>query len=198
MYIDCVNELVTEHKAKINSWLQQPPCQLGQESLSQVLPEDSVSTAKSGKTLHSRARSATSLMKSLSSARARAAEKKAALQRLHELQDEELKIQQMKSQVELRAEIAAAEAKKRSYEADASQYGYGAVTYLKVQDNKRNSKCSFVIGNSRLAPIKPPTIPRMELSAAVVATKFEKITRQELSLPIDQSFFWTDSTCVLC
>ena len=37
----------------------------------------------------------------------------------------------------------------------------------------------------------------MELSAAVVATKLEKITRQELTLPIDESFFWTDSTCVL-
>ena len=31
----------------------------------------------------------------------------------------------------------------------------------------------------------------------VVATKLEKITRQELTLPIDESLFWTDSTCVL-
>ena len=123
LYFDSVNELVTEHKAKINSWLQQPPSQLGQESLSQVLPEDSVSTAESRKTSSSRARSTTSSMRSSSSAKARAAAKKAALeakahalQRLHELQIEELKIQQMKSQVELRAEIAAAEAEKKSYE----------------------------------------------------------------------------------
>ena len=108
LYFDSVNELVTEHKAKINSWLQQPPSQLGQESLSQVLPEDSVSTAESGKTSSSRVRSTTSSMRSSSSAKARAAAKKAALeakahalQRLHELQIEELKIQQMKSQVEL-------------------------------------------------------------------------------------------------
>ena len=47
------------------------------------------------------------------------------------------------------------------------------------------------------APIKPLTIPRMELSAAVVATKLDGICRRELSLSIDQSFFWTDSTCVL-
>ncbi|XP_028406775.1 uncharacterized protein LOC114529217 [Dendronephthya gigantea] len=53
------------------------------------------------------------------------------------------------------------------------------------------------MGKSRLAPIKPVTIPRMELSAAVVATKLDLITRQELSFPIDESFFWTDSTCVL-
>jgi hypothetical protein len=37
----------------------------------------------------------------------------------------------------------------------------------------------------------------MELSAAVLATRLDKITREELSLPVDQSFFWTDSTCVL-
>lgn len=80
---------------------------------------------------------------------------------------------------------------------DASQHGYGAVTYLRVEDNNGKVKCSFVMGKSRLAPIKPVTIPRMELSAAVVATKLDRISRQELSLPINQSFFWTDSTCVL-
>ena len=81
--------------------------------------------------------------------------------------------------------------------ADASQQGYGAVSYLRVEDERNNVKCSFVMGKSRLAPIKPLTIPRMELSAAVVATKLDGICRRELSLSIDQSFFWTDSTCVL-
>ena len=53
------------------------------------------------------------------------------------------------------------------------------------------------MGKSRLGPIKPITIPRMELSAAVVSTKLDKMVRNELSLPISESFFWTDSTCVL-
>ena len=81
--------------------------------------------------------------------------------------------------------------------ADASQNGYGAATYLRVEDKNGRVKCSFVMGKSRLAPIKSVTIPRMELSAAVVATKLDKISRQEISFPINQSFFWTDSTCVL-
>ena len=80
---------------------------------------------------------------------------------------------------------------------DASQQAYGAVTYLRITDHDGNVNCLFVTGKSRLAPIKPVTIPRMELSAAVVATRLEKISRGELSLPINQSFFWTDSTCVL-
>ena len=80
---------------------------------------------------------------------------------------------------------------------DASQKGYGAVTYLRITDNSGNIKCSFVMGKSRLAPMKPVTIPRMELSAAVVATRLDTMSRKELSLPITESFFWTDSTCVL-
>ena len=53
------------------------------------------------------------------------------------------------------------------------------------------------MGKSRLAPIKSLTIPRMELSAAVLAMRLDKISRDELSIPVDQSFFWMDSTCVL-
>ena len=33
----------------------------------------------------------------------------------------------------------------------------------------------------------------MELSAAVVSTKLDKMSRNELTLPIENSFFWTDS-----
>ena len=80
---------------------------------------------------------------------------------------------------------------------DASQVGYGAVTYLRLTDDQENTSCSFVIGKARLAPLKSITVPRMELSAAVLATRLDKITREELSQPVDQLFFWTDSTCVL-
>ena len=55
-----------------------------------------------------------------------------------------------------------------------------------------------MIGKARLAPLKPLTVPRMELSAAVLATKLDRMVKQELSIPLtDESVFWTDSTCVL-
>ena len=38
---------------------------------------------------------------------------------------------------------------------DASQQAYGAVTYLKITDHDGNVSSSFVMGKSRLAPIKP-------------------------------------------
>ena len=80
---------------------------------------------------------------------------------------------------------------------DASQVGYGALTYLRLADDQGNASCSFVMGKARLAPLKSITVPRMESSAAVLATRLDKITKEELSLPVDQSFFWTGSTCVL-
>lgn len=80
---------------------------------------------------------------------------------------------------------------------DASQQGYGAVSHLRIVNQKGDVHCSFLIGKSRLVPLKAITIPRMELSAAVVATKLDKMMRRELDIKIDESIFWTDSTCVL-
>ena len=73
----------------------------------------------------------------------------------------------------------------------------GAVSYLRIVNQKGDVHCSFLIGKSRLVPLKAVTIPRMELSAAVVATRLDKMMRQELDLAIDESTFLKDSTCVL-
>ena len=80
---------------------------------------------------------------------------------------------------------------------DASQIGYGAVSYLRITNAKGEVHCVLIVAKSRLAPIKSITIPRMELSAAVVATRLDSMIRQEIDLKINQSHFWTDSTCVL-
>ena len=57
--------------------------------------------------------------------------------------------------------------------------------------------CSFIIGKSRLAPLKQLTIPRLELSAAVLAVRLNSMVVRELDAPVQESYFWTDSTCVL-
>ena len=51
---------------------------------------------------------------------------------------------------------------------DASQVAYGAVSYLRLVDMQGRIFCSFLIGKSRLAPLKVTTIPRLELTAATV------------------------------
>ena len=81
--------------------------------------------------------------------------------------------------------------------ADASQVAYGAVSYLRITNARGLIHCSFVIGNSRLSPLKHLTIRRLELSAAVVAARLDKIIRTETDLQVNESVFWTDSTCVL-
>ncbi|XP_035986832.1 uncharacterized protein LOC118560169 [Fundulus heteroclitus] len=81
--------------------------------------------------------------------------------------------------------------------ADASEEGFGTVTYLLLQDNKGHFHSSFVMGKARVAPLKPITIPCMELTAAVVASRMDKLWRQELQMDLQESVFWTDSTSVL-
>ena len=53
------------------------------------------------------------------------------------------------------------------------------------------------MGKARTAPLKSITIPRLELSAAVLASRLDKIIRREIDLPVHESVFWTDSTCVM-
>ena len=81
--------------------------------------------------------------------------------------------------------------------ADASETGYGSVAYLRLVNSVRQVHCSFVMGKSRLAPLKPMTIPLLELSAAVVATRLKTLLEQELEMEIDRTTLWTDSTSVL-
>eukprot|EP00105_Crassostrea_gigas_P034805 XP_019918953.1 PREDICTED: uncharacterized protein LOC105318561 [Crassostrea gigas] len=53
------------------------------------------------------------------------------------------------------------------------------------------------MGNSRVTPLKQTTIPRLELTAATIAVKTNKMVLTELDMPIDRVVFWTDSMAVL-
>ena len=77
--------------------------------------------------------------------------------------------------------------------ADASRCGYAAVSYLRFVDERGVTHCSFVMGKTRNAPIREWTIPRLELQAAVLATRLSKMIVNELDLQVDQTFFWSDS-----
>lgn len=80
---------------------------------------------------------------------------------------------------------------------DGSETGYGACAYLRLEDNSGEVNCSLVIGKSRLAPLKQSTIPRLELSGAVIACRLFEIIRDELDIKLDSVQFWTDSMIVL-
>ena len=80
---------------------------------------------------------------------------------------------------------------------DASVKGYGQCSYLRLIDERQRVHCSFVMGKSRVAPLKPVTIPRLELTAAVCSVRIREQLRQELKYHVDQEYLWTDSKLVL-
>ena len=50
---------------------------------------------------------------------------------------------------------------------------------------------------ARVIPLKPVTVPRLELSAGVLAAKMDQNLKAELDLPVTDSIFWIDATSVL-
>ena len=80
---------------------------------------------------------------------------------------------------------------------NAFWYTYGTTSYLLVKNVYGQVHCSLLMAKSRLSPIKPTSIPRLELVGAVFATKLYNIYMKEITLPIERSMFWCKSTIVL-
>ncbi|XP_057290844.1 uncharacterized protein LOC130613498 [Hydractinia symbiolongicarpus] len=80
---------------------------------------------------------------------------------------------------------------------DACSSGYGQVSYLRIKNERGRIHCAFVSGKSRVAPKEFISIPRLELTAAVLSIKMSKVIKKELTYPINNEFFWTDSQVVL-
>ncbi|XP_061176110.1 uncharacterized protein LOC133185066 [Saccostrea echinata] len=80
---------------------------------------------------------------------------------------------------------------------DASQKAISAVAYLKICDVSGGHHVSFVHGKARVAPSQGHTIPRLELCAAVLATRLKDTITQHLTVPIDSITMYTDSRVVL-
>lgn len=56
---------------------------------------------------------------------------------------------------------------------------------------------AFVMGKSRVAPLKAVTISRIELIAATMSSRIDVLWRKELHMHLQDSVFWTDSASVL-
>ena len=80
---------------------------------------------------------------------------------------------------------------------DANTNGYGQCSYIRLENDKGKIHCSLVLGKARVAPLKMVTIPRLELTAAVVSVRVSEMLRQELQYEGMQEIFWTDSKVVL-
>lgn len=79
---------------------------------------------------------------------------------------------------------------------DSSEQAYAAVAYLRCVTEKQ-VECALVAAKTRVAPIKPLSIPRLELEAALLGAKLAQTIDSGHSLQITQRYFWSDSKCVL-
>ncbi|KAK6191275.1 hypothetical protein SNE40_003006 [Patella caerulea] len=80
---------------------------------------------------------------------------------------------------------------------DASTYGYGQCSYLRPVDENNNVSCSLVHEQVLVASLKLITIPRLELSAALVSVKVSNQLRAELDYENVIESYCTDSKVVL-
>ncbi|XP_028413990.1 uncharacterized protein LOC114536852 [Dendronephthya gigantea] len=81
--------------------------------------------------------------------------------------------------------------------ADASELGFAAVIYLRYIYVSSKISCAFLVGKSRVPPLKPLTVPRLELQAAVLATRLSTSIQKELNVSVHENFYWIDSLVVL-
>ena len=83
------------------------------------------------------------------------------------------------------------------YFSDASSYGYGQCTYLRLISSEGCVHCTLVMAKGRVCPKKYITIPRLELIAAVLSTQIAEILKRELDYENVHHYFWSDSKIVL-
>lgn len=84
--------------------------------------------------------------------------------------------------------------------AASSEDTYGTTSYLPLCNSAGEVQTTLMMAKARVAPLKSPTIPRMELEeyiAATVAVKMDKRLKKELEVDLQGSIFWMDSTAVL-
>ena len=83
---------------------------------------------------------------------------------------------------------------------DASDLGYGTVSYIRFISETGEIHCAFLYGRARVKPLKKGiTIPRLELNAAAnLVVVNEMITSAfKERLDITRTTYWTDSMIVL-
>ncbi len=80
--------------------------------------------------------------------------------------------------------------------ADASVLAYGAAAYL-VWSTSTGREVRLVSAKARVAPLRQTTVPRLELMAALIATRLAKTICNEFKIKPACVVLWSDSMIVL-
>ncbi|GFW83743.1 integrase catalytic domain-containing protein [Trichonephila clavipes] len=74
---------------------------------------------------------------------------------------------------------------------DASKSAYGTILYLRFVTCNNEIETSFICSKSRVALLKSLTLPRLELTAALLSARLDK--QVSSCLKFDAIYYWTDS-----
>ncbi|XP_063365335.1 uncharacterized protein LOC134653901 [Cydia amplana] len=80
---------------------------------------------------------------------------------------------------------------------DASLHAYGACAYIRTYAEGSDVTVRLLCAKSKVAPLKSLTIPKLELSGALVGAKLYKKITDSLRLAFTKVYFWCDSTIVI-
>lgn len=80
---------------------------------------------------------------------------------------------------------------------DASESAYGACVYVRTVNADSTVACNLLCSKSKVAPLKPVSVPRLELCGALVGARLYDKVRDSLRCHIRNVIFWCDSTIVL-
>lgn len=80
---------------------------------------------------------------------------------------------------------------------DASQDAFGTCAYIRQRTNGDKYQVRLIAAKSRVAPLKQLSVPRLELQAAVLASRLAKTIEQESRLQFKSVKLFTDSSITL-
>ena len=80
---------------------------------------------------------------------------------------------------------------------DASQKAFCAVAYFRFEYPGGERQCAFVAAETRVAPVKPLSIPSLELQAAVLSVRLACMIQKEHDYEVSSTCYWSDSSAVI-
>ena len=80
---------------------------------------------------------------------------------------------------------------------DDSLKAYAAAAYLRFEMEKAQAHVMLVTAKSRIASLKPMSVPPLQLQAALLGSRLAKSVEGELDIRITRRIFWSDSMTII-